>query len=458
MPDELKSGRYRIEREIGRGGMGQVYRAHDTRLGRTVALKMIPPELTHDSELRRRLALEARAASALNHPGIATVYDFEEHAAESFIVFEYVDGATLRERLKQRRPTIEEILDAGIQLADALAAAHDRGVTHRDLKPENIMLVSSSGRLARMKILDFGLAKLRPPVEFAAGDDETETATVMTARGQIVGTVNYMAPEQVEGEPADARSDLYSAGLVLYEMATGVNPFCGKTPPSTIANILKRDAPPALELNPALPAELDRILRKCLRKRPEERYQSARDLRVDLANLQTDSATSVPSVAVPDAEPAMGSGVIPRGVARGLLLAIQAGYLAMYGGLFYDLSLPTHSLPPPVLLSERQMEILGLLHLLVAVAGTPIRLYLLSALAADYPDLGRKYRFLFPLVLVLDGVWSLAPAFLVHKIGAFAIPAIAALLYLPFAQRRLLYDAYSPRGGRSSGLRTTPPV
>jgi len=226
MPEELKAGRYGIEQEIGRGGMGQVFRARDTRLGRTVALKMLPAELTHDAELRRRLAQEARAASALTHPGVATVYDFEEHDRESFIVFEYVEGSTLRQVLTSRRFTTNEILDVGIQLADALAAAHDRGIIHRDLKPENIMLAPGPERPGRVKILDFGLAKLRKPVmAAAAGDSLAETVGLATAPGLIVGTVNYMSPEQLEGEPADARSDLYAAGLTLYEMATGCESF-----------------------------------------------------------------------------------------------------------------------------------------------------------------------------------------------------------------------------------------
>jgi len=324
------AGRYEIEREIGRGGMGQVYRAHDTRLGRAVAIKRLPPELVHDTELRRRLAQEARAASVLNHPGIATVYDYEEHEGESFIVFEYVEGITLRERGGQRRSTPEEIVDAGIQLAEALVAAHDRGVVHRDLKPENVMVVKDSGRLPRVKILDFGLAKQRRAVATVAGESAAETATVATSRGLIVGTVNYMSPEQLEGEPADARSDLYALGLVLYELATGTNPFLGRTPTSTIANILKQEPPPVLERNPVAPAELDRIVRKCLRKRPDERYQSARELAVDLANLRRDSATSAPRLSVTPAPASVsvpGTGVFSRAAARGLFCAIQAGYL-----------------------------------------------------------------------------------------------------------------------------------
>jgi len=452
MTEDLRAGRYRIEQEIGRGGMGIVYRARDTRLGRTVALKMLPAELTGDQELRRRLAQEARAASALNHPGIATVYDFEEHEGESFIVFEFVEGLTLRDRQKQKAFATDEILDLGAQLADALAAAHDRGVVHRDLKPENVMLTPGADRYPRAKILDFGLAKLRQALSATQAAADAETATIATARGLLVGTVNYMSPEQVEGEPADARSDIYSLGLVLYELATGTNPFVGKTPTSTIANILKQEPPPVTERNPMAPAELGRILHKCLRKRPEERYQSARELRVDLANLRQDSARS-PAPPVVEPAPGLGAGVFSRGVARGLFVAIQAGYLAMYIAAFYNfeniaafLDTTGSSLWPPIAAL-----------LFIAVLGTPVRLYLAAAVGADYGEIGAKYRLIFPGILVLDLLWSFSALLLIRKIGLLSLLCLAALLYLPFTQRRLLYDAYSPRGGRTSGIRVSGP-
>ena len=278
MLNELIEGRYKVEREVGRGGMGVVLRAYDTRLNRLVALKMLPSNTTHDSELRRRLAAEARAASALSHPGIATVYDFVEQGEGSFIVYEYVEGRTWRKELARARFTTDEILDASAQLADALAAAHSHGIVHRDLKPENIMSVPDDYSPGRVKILDFGLAKhLHAPPSFEE-ENAAETVSIATSQGLLVGTVNYMAPEQLEGQPVDARTDIYALGLVLYEMATGTNPFLGRTPPSTIANILKVEAPSLRQYTPTAPAELDRILLKCLHKRPEERYQSAREL------------------------------------------------------------------------------------------------------------------------------------------------------------------------------------
>jgi len=292
MPSELIVGRYRVEQEVGRGAMGVVLRAYDTRLNRVVALKMLPSNTNNDSELCRRLAAEARAASTLSHPGIATVYDFVEQGGGSFIVYEFVEGRTWRKELARARFTTDEILDASAQLADALVAAHNKGIVHRDLKPENIMSVPDDYSRGRVKILDFGLAKhLHAPLSL--GEENTaETISIATNPGLLVGTVNYMAPEQLEGQLVDARTDIYAVGLVLYEMATGANPFLGRTPPSTIANILKQEAPSLRQYIATAPAELDRILQKCLRKRAEERYQSARELLADLRNLRRVPAES----------------------------------------------------------------------------------------------------------------------------------------------------------------------
>lgn len=293
MLSELIVGRYRVEKELGRGGMGVVLLAYDTRLRRLVALKVLPPDTTHNPELSRRLATEARAASALNHPGIATVYDFVEQNDTNFVVYEYVEGQTFRDKLAQGRFTTEEVLSAGVQLSDALLAAHTRGITHRDLKPENIMWTPDDRFGGRVKILDFGLAKCNRWSLLAGEENVAETASIATTPGLVIGTINYMAPEQLEGLAADARSDIYALGLVLYEMATGANPFLGKTRASTIANILKQEAPSVRQQNPAAPAELDRILLKCLRKLPQERYHSAGELLLDLRNVEHRSAALV---------------------------------------------------------------------------------------------------------------------------------------------------------------------
>jgi len=441
---------YVIRERIGAGGMGVVYRADDTRLGRPVALKMLATEYNHNPELKRRLAREARAASALSHPGVATVYDFHEDETGSYIVFEFVEGTTLRDWGAKHRCTFAEILNLATQLADTVAAAHDRGIVHRDLKPANIMLTPSPDPPGRIKILDFGLAKLHRSPVLASLDGESveQTASISTREGVLVGTVNYMSPEQLQALPVDARSDLYSLGLVLYELATGTNPFVGMTLPSTIANILKLEPPSIRERNPVFPAEMDRILQKCLRKDCEERYQSARELFVDLAKLRKDSSvhgTRLPS-SIRAVEPAPAL-TISRSLARGLFALMQVAYLMMYSVPFYKFAEfynrlengPAHSLRYAIGLS--------------LVCGTAIRLYLLTAVAFDYEDLGRKFRLLFPFLLAVDLAWSASPLLLLDKLKGLAIVASAALAFLPFSQRTVLSTAYTSRGGRSSAIR-----
>jgi len=450
MQGEVKAGRYELMKEIGRGGMGVVYSARDLRLGRKVAVKLLPRDLTHSPELQRRLAQEARAASAFTHPGVATVYDYVDEPEDNFIVYEYVEGVTLRERLRSHRFTTEETLDIGMQLADALAAAHERGIIHRDLKPENIMLSPGSARSGQVKILDFGLAKFRHPLSSTSqgGDASTAGSPASTAAGTLIGTVNYMSPEQLEGEPVDHRSDNYALGLVLYEMATGINPFVGKTPTSTIANILKQEPPPLQQRNPVAPAELGRILHKCLRKRREERYQSARELHVDLSNLRRDLVEPVRQAPPLEVRAPL---EIPRALARTLFLLIQAGYLVMYG-IFFVL----HKGPGAARFGWGvELERWLFIWLFLAASfGTAVRLYLLSAVGFDYYDTGRLFRQMFFIVLAFDGAWSAAPLLLYQKLGLIVFLFIPALAYLPFSQRTLVFSAYFASGGRTSGVKT----
>ncbi len=454
MESHIKSDRYEVQAEVGRGGMGVVYRARDLSLGRTVALKMLPAELLNRGEYRRRLAQEARAASSLSHPGVATVYDYVEQPEESYLVSEFVEGTTLRARLRERRFDSDEILDIGVRLADALAAAHEHGVVHRDLKPENIMLTGTSERSPGVKILDFGLAKLQHPLIQAGSGDASPTVSspASTAPGTLVGTVNYMSPEQLEGEPADHRADIYALGLVLYEMAAGTHPFVGKTPTSTIANILKQDAPPLVERNPVAPAELDRILRKCLRKQRAERYQSARELLVDLSNLQRErlsgsrSAPALPALR-PEEQPIL---EIPRGLARALFLLIQIAYLVLYAAAFYY-----YDAAPPAIRAFLAIPLAGkfyFLLLIMALPGMAIRLYAIPAVTFDYAGWGRIFGQMFPLVLVVDLVWASAPLILYLKLGVLVLLFVPPLAYLPFSQRTLVLSAYSSRGGRLSGI------
>jgi predicted Ser/Thr protein kinase len=278
---------YRILEKLGQGGMGVVYLAEDIRLQRRVALKVLPREFAQDAQRRSRFQHEARAAAAFSHPGIAAVYEFEEQQGELYIVFEFIQGQNLRRLIQAGAPALEEVLDIAADLARALDAAHTRGIVHRDLKPENVMRTLDGDT----KILDFGLARFPP----TALDGETQS---FTDAGSIVGTISYMAPEQLEGKDVDFRADLFAFGVLLYELATGQHPFEGASRASTISNVLTAEPAPLAQRRPQLPAELDRIVRKCLRKRRDERYQSTRDLLVDLQELKRASGERRSSAAL----------------------------------------------------------------------------------------------------------------------------------------------------------------
>ena len=275
-------GHYRIINAIGSGGMGQVYLAQDSRLGRQVALKILPPELRDDSERRARFRREAKAIAALNHPNIVTVHAVDEVDGFHFITMELVVGRTLADLLPQSGFTLERFLAIAIPLTDALAAAHQQGITHRDVKPANVM-VSDAGRV---KVLDFGLAKV--PRE-AQHNDGTRTDLTLTEVGQVAGTPAYMSPEQAEGKEVDARSDIFSLGIVFYEMLSGQRPFAGDSPTATLSSILRSTPRHLGELKPALPRRLALLVHRCLEKEPLERYQSLVDLRHDLEDVRRDS-------------------------------------------------------------------------------------------------------------------------------------------------------------------------
>ena len=277
-------GHYEILEPIGSGGMGEVYRARDTKLDRQVALKLLREELTTDPRRVKRFEQEARAASALNHPNIVHIYDIGEHEGRPFIAMELVEGRTLRALLDSGPLPTKTLLDLGTQLAEGLAKAHAAGIVHRDLKPENIV-VTEEGLL---KILDFGLAKLVPGP--SPEDSEVKTRTKATVEGTILGTVPYMSPEQAAGRPVDFRSDQFALGSILYEMATGRVAFEKETIPQTQAAIIEAEPRPLAELNPQLPGQLTAIVRRCLSKDPQQRYDSTRDLSRELASLQQTEA------------------------------------------------------------------------------------------------------------------------------------------------------------------------
>jgi two-component system LytT family response regulator len=279
-------GRYRIQSCLGEGGMGEVYLATDTRLDRNVALKILPPTLAQDPDRMERFDREAKAASALNHPNVAHIYEIGEARGIHFLSMEFIEGEPLASHIDGKPLPVQEISQIGSQIADALDAAHAKGIVHRDIKPANIMITPRG----HVKVLDFGLAKMvdGPGIPFRS---QIETRYVSTA-GALLGTVEYMSPEQALGRSVDHRSDIFSLGVVLYQMATGRVPFAGSTPSETIARILEAQPEAMARFNYDLPETLERIVRKCLEKDRERRYQSARDIMVDLQELAREHETA----------------------------------------------------------------------------------------------------------------------------------------------------------------------
>ena len=278
-------GHYRIIEKIGEGGMGVVYKGLDTHLDRSVAVKILPPESVADLERRRRFSQEAKAASALNHPNIITVYDISNTDGVDFIAMEYVEGRTLDQVIGHRRMPLKQVFGYATQIADALGKAHAAGIIHRDLKPSNIMITSED----KVKVLDFGLAKLVAASGSGEGEPTASTVETLTKEGKLLGTAAYMAPEQAEGKPVDARSDIFSFGLILYEMLTGRKAFHGDTKLVMITAMLHDEPTPLSQLVPGLPAEVERAVMRCLRKDPQRRWQSMLDLKLALQELKEES-------------------------------------------------------------------------------------------------------------------------------------------------------------------------
>ncbi len=302
-------GPYEIVGQIGAGGMGEVYRARDARLRRDVAVKVLPAAFSEDAERLLRFEQEARATAALNHPNILAIFDVGSHESRPYLVEELLSGRSLRECLKSGPPPVSKAIELAVQITSGLAAAHGKGIVHRDLKPENLFVTSDGA----VKILDFGLAKLARP-EVAGEAAATATATPSTGSGTVLGTVGYMAPEQIRGQPCDHRADIFAFGCVLYEMLSGQRTFSGGTPADTLAAILSQDPAPLSGTGREVPPLLAGIVSRCLQKSPEERFQSARDLVFQLDMMARLSGVASGPTAPTD---------VPR--PRGLRRAILAG-------------------------------------------------------------------------------------------------------------------------------------
>ena len=341
-------GPYEILSPIGAGGMGEVYKARDTRLDRTVAIKVLPEHVASDPDLKQRFEREAKTISSLNHPHICTLYDIGSQDGIDFLVMEYLDGETLAQRLEKGALPLDQALTVAIEIADALDKAHRQGIVHRDLKPGNIMLTKAGA-----KLLDFGLAKLRKPGTIGAdGYSATTESAPLTARGSLLGTLPYMAPEQLEGKEADHRTDIFAFGALVYEMATGQRASTGDSQASLIAAILERQPVPMSTLRPLTPTRLDEIVGTCLAKDPDDRWQSAGDVARQLQWITSTQQTS--EISSPVAVVRRRGGVIAAGVVAAVIVVAIVLWTALAGP---NLSLPTPSVTRTTIAVSTELEL-----------------------------------------------------------------------------------------------------
>jgi hypothetical protein len=428
-------GKYEIIDEVGRGAFGVVYRARDFSLGQTVALKVLSDAQIRNPEGRRTFRQEASAAATLNHPGIVTIIDFLEEAETPVIVYEFVEGRTLDKVIAQRRLSEDEVVDIGMQVAKALAYAHERGIFHRDIKPQNLMYTADG----IVKVLDFGLAKRIRPTTGTSPDEPTAWSLTSSLSVQIKGTLQYMSPEQLAGGQLDGRTDIFSLGVVLCELLTGTNPFRGQNPASTIGRIMDPRAPDccfdACVVSPAL----REVIHRCIQKSPSDRYQSARKLLDDLKSLRRDA----PAVAAPEQH--------PQQWARVCLGLLQFLYLTLYSlALIYPswilgAAIAVFSGGDVTAWKEGLWLTTGFLA--SGCCGIAIRLYLLASIVFNEPSTGVQLRRLFPLVSLLDWTWAISPLVLWERWPGFvALGAVVVLAYLPISHLNLIRWAYPIRG------------
>lgn len=426
----LISDRYEVLGEAGRGGMGVVYRARDRETDEIVALKALRPELAADTRLLERLKRELRLARRITHKNVCRVYDLHRTPTLCFVTMEFVDGESLRSLLRRRGSLkLEEGITIGRQICAALQEAHNQDIVHRDLKPENVML----DRSGTVKVMDFGIAR------------SMDTASTLTAG--VLGTPAYMAPEQATGLPLDRRTDIYSLGLVLYEVFTGVTAFTADTPIALAwKQVHERPVHPR-DLEPALPTTLESIILKCLEKDASRRYQTAERLEVALrqvleippAGTRTTRGTKRLWFVTASAEELPR---LPRAFARTLFLLVQFLYL-----IFYLITLTKFGTVQVLLtrLLPAAGPTLAEIFRVTALLGTGLRLYLLSGVGFDYKGVGNDFRRLWFLLVPLDLIWALSPLFpfAAGKISHLAFACVIALAFLPFSQRTLIRMAYA---------------
>ncbi len=442
-PMKERLGRYTIEQCVGSGGMADVYRAHDNSLGKTVAVKFLK-KIALSGDGKARFRQEARAAAALNHPSIVSVLDYAEHEGREFIVYEFVEGKRLDTLIAEGAIPESTIVDIGSQLAGALTHAHEKGILHRDIKPQNIMITPEG----RVKILDFGLAK-RLGADFVSKTESTKSGTFFeTKEGTIVGTVQYMSQEQIAGGAVDARTDIFSLGIVLYEMVTGTNPFQADSTTTTIARIMSPETPALPPGSANISPELQFVIRRCMQKRREDRYPSARMLAEDLGRLRSPQGSG--GMALRERDLA----VIPRSISKVLTILMQVMYLAIYGvTLFYLgdavnalLGLTREWVTTDYTRASAIARYLTTLMMITGVCGIAVRMYLIASVGFDDPETGMQYRRLFPFLFLISEVWALSPLMLYPRwrLG-LTIICVVLLAYAPIAERNLVRSSYPSR-------------